>query len=314
MSVSRRRFLEAVLVVTAVQDVRAQTPVPASLWNGSVLDAHLHLRIDVAADIAHMDGCGVTNAVILARDPSPEQLRAIREQYSRRLAWAITTDISKPEAVAVLTQGVKDGAVAFGEMKFHFAADSPEFQRLYALAGDLNVPILVHFQEVPHFDGEGIFASGFARFETMLKKFPKTRFIGHFDAFWANVDAAYANEVAYPTGPITRTGITDRLLGDYANLFGDLSANSGNNALSREPAFTADFLQRHRDKLIFGSDCSCVNGKGTGVAQANNPAASRLAGKCVARETLTLLQKSTSSAVFRKITWGNGHRLFGLPA
>ena len=37
---------------------------------------------------------------------------------------------------------------------------------------------------------------------------------------------------------------------------------------------------------MFGSDCSCTDGHGGGVSQANNPAAARLAGKCVARETL----------------------------
>ena len=105
--------------------------------------------------------------------------------------------------------------------------------------------------------------------------------------------------------PIARDGVTDRLLGDYGNLFGDLSANSGNNAMSRDADFTRDFLRRHQDKLIFGSDCSCADGRGTGIAQANNPAASRLAGKCVARETLALLQRSTEPAVFRKLVFDN---------
>ena len=172
---------------------------------------------------------------------------------------------------------------------------------------------MIHFQEVPHFEGEGVFATGFKQFEAMLKKYPKTRFVGHADAFWANVDARYANEAAYPSGAITRGGITDKLLGDYANLFGDLSANSGNNALSRDPQFTPDFLRRHQDKLIFGSDCSCADGKGSGVAQANNPAAARLAGKCVARETLTVLQSSASPEIFRKLVWENGHRLYKIP-
>ncbi len=78
----------------------------------------------------------------------------------------------------------------------------------------------------------------------------KTKFIGHADAFWANVSADYANDVDYPSGPIVRGGLTDKLLGDYPNLFGDLSANSGNNALSRDAAFTRDFLTRHQDKLF----------------------------------------------------------------
>ena len=83
--------------------------------------------------------------------------------------------------------------------------------------------------------------------------------------------------------------------------------------MSRDPAFTADFLTRHQDKLIFGSDCSCADGRGTGVSQANNPAASRLAGKCVARETLTMLQKSASPDIFRKIVWENAHTLLKIP-
>ena len=150
--------------------------------------------------------------------------------------------------------------------------------------------------------------------ESVLKTHPKTTFIGHADAFWANVSADYHNEAAYPSGAIARGGITDKLLGDYPNLFGDLSANSGNNALSRDPAFSGDFLKRHQNKLLLGSDCSCIDGHGGGVSQSNNPAASRLAGKCVARETLTVLKRSASPAIFRKITWDNVHKLLRIPA
>jgi hypothetical protein len=97
-------------------------------------------------------------------------------------------------------------------------------------------------------------------------------------------------------------------------LFADLSANSGNNALSRDPEFTQGFLQRHEGKLIFGSDCACTDGKGGGISQAGNPAASRLAGKCVARETLTLLRGALTPAAFRRVTWDNAHRIYGLSA
>jgi predicted TIM-barrel fold metal-dependent hydrolase len=210
---------------------------------------------------------------------------------------------------------VKDGAQGFGEMKFHVAADGPELRRAYALAADLQVPILVHFQEVDHFPNEGTWATGFAQtFASVLKAYPKTTFIGHADAFWANLSADYHNEAAYPTGPIKRGGVTDRWLGEYPNLFGDLSANSSNNALSRDPDFTADFLTRHQDKLLFGSDCGCGDGHGSGVSQSNNPAAARMAGKCVARETLGLLKRSIPTDVRRKIVWGNVHKLLRIPA
>jgi predicted TIM-barrel fold metal-dependent hydrolase len=279
-------------------------------WGGSVLDIHSHLRQGLDANLAHMEGCGVTDAVLLARASASEQIKAIQAKYPKRFVWAATADITKPDAVETLTKAVKDGAQGLGEIKFHVEADGPELRRMYALAAELNVPILAHFQEVPHFEGEGVFSTGFKRFESMLKTYPKTTFIGHADAFWANVSADYANEAAYPSGPIKRGGVTDKLLGDYANLHGDLSANSGNNALSRDPEFTADFLARHQSKLVFGSDCSCQDGHGGGVSQANNPAATRLSGKCVARETLTLLKKHTEPAVFRKLTWENGRKLF----
>jgi predicted TIM-barrel fold metal-dependent hydrolase len=300
--INRREFLAAAAAATSL---RAE-----DLWGGPVLDTHLHLRRDVDGNAAHCDGCGVKQAVLLARSNSGDQVKAVQAKYPGRFVWAASADITKPDAEELLTKAVKDGASGLGEIKFHVAADGPELRRMYALAGDLNVPILVHFQEVPHSPTEGVFSTGFRGFAAMLKAYPKTRFIGHADAFWANVSADYANADAYPTGPIKTGGVTDKLLSDYPNLFGDLSANSGNNALSRDADFTAGFLKRHQDKLIFGSDCGCVDGKGGGIGQPNNPVASRLAGKCVARETLTLLKKSTTPDVFRKLTWENGHKVF----
>ena len=311
MKLDRREFLGVLAVAAAATKGGAQT-APLS-WGGPVLDCHLHLRPDAERNIVHMDGCGVTRAVILARDAS-DRARALEAKYPARVVWAASTEVRDAAAETRLAQAARDGAVGFGELKAHVEADGPELQRVYALAAELGLPVLVHFQEVEHFAGEGRWGTGFKRFEVMLRKYPKTRFIGHADAFWANVDARYANEAAYPTGPVARGGITDKLLGDYANLWGDLSANSGNNAMSRDPSFTPDFLQRHQDKLVFGSDCACADGKGTGTSQSNNPAAARLFGKCVARETLTLLRASTSPEVFRKITWTNGHTLFKIAA
>lgn len=306
---NRREFLAMAAVVAANSTLRAQNP-SSSEWGGPVLDIHSHLRQGPDANMVHMEGCGVTKAVLLTRGDVVERVKAIQAKYPNRFVWSASTDITKPEAVEVLTKAVKDGAQGFGELKFHVEADGPELRRMYALAGELDVPILVHFQEVPHFEGEGVWSTGFKRFAAMLKAYPKTKFIGHADAFWANVSADYAEQESYPAGPIKRGGITDKLLGDYANLFGDLSANSGNNALSRDPDFTKDFLARHQNKLVFGSDCSCQDGHGAGTSQNNNPPAARMRGKCVARETLTVLKRHTKPEVFRKLTWENGHKLF----
>jgi uncharacterized protein len=310
---NRRQFLEAV-AAAAVLPI-ARQGVPANEWGSPVFDLHFHLRAEPASAIAHLDGAGVTQANLLTRGPVLEQVQALQAAAPGRFTWFNSYDVTRPDAEQVLTQAVKAGAQGFGEMKFHVAADGPELRRVYALAADLRVPILIHFQEVDHFPNEGTWSTGYAKtFESVLEAYPKTMFIGHADAFWANVSADYHNEAAYPTGPITRGGVTDKWLADYPNLFGDLAANSGNNAMSRDPEFSVDFLKRHQDKLFFGSDCSCSDGHGGGVSQNNNPAAARLAGKCVARETLSLLKRSTSPDVFQKIVWANVHKLLRIPA
>jgi predicted TIM-barrel fold metal-dependent hydrolase len=310
----RREFLELAAAAVVLPSFARQT-ANANEWGSPVFDLHFHMRPQPAANLAHLDGAGVTKANLLTRAGALDQVKAIDAAAPGRFTWFNSYDVTRPDAEQVLTQAVKAGAQGFGEMKFHVAADGPELRRMYALAADLGVPILIHFQEVDHFEGEGAWSTGYAKtFASMLQAYPKTTFIGHADAFWANVSAGYHNEAAYPSGPIARGGLTDKWLGDYPNLFGDLSANSGNNAMSRDPSFTADFLKRHQDKLFFGSDCSCTDGHGAGISQANNPAAARLAGKCVARETLTVLKRSSSDEVFRKIVWGNVHKLLRIPA
>lgn len=314
MTINRRIFIQSMAVGAAALPLLAQD-APANEWGGPVVDCHHHMRQTPEANLAHLDGSGMSNAMLLARDNSADRVAAIKTQYPGRfLGWFAGTDITQPEAADLLTKAVKSGALGLGELKSHVAAAGPELRRMYSLAADLDVPILIHFQEVPHTPTEGTFATGFKDFEAILKAYPKTKFIGHADAFWANVSADYASDVAYPTGPIKRGGITDKLLSNYPNLYADLSANSGNNALSRDPEFTKDFLKRHEAKCIFGSDCGCSDGKGGGVSQANNPGAARLAGKCVARETLTLLRNTVSPASFRRLTWENAHRIYKLPA
>jgi hypothetical protein len=314
---NRREFLGSVAAAAFVPGLvgQGQAQAQANDWGSPVFDLHHHLRPQPAGNLAHLDGVGITKANLLTRGDVAERVKAMEAAAPGRFIWFNSYDVAKPDAEHVLTAAVKAGAQGFGEMKYHVAADGPEYKRIYALAAELRVPILIHFQEVDHFPNEGTWATGYAKtFEAILKAYPKTTFIGHADAFWANVSADYKNEAAYPGGPIVRGGVTDKWLGDYPNLFGDLAANSGNNAMSRDAGFTRDFLARHQDKLIFGSDCSCADGQGGGVSQNNNPAASRMAGKCVARETLTLLKKSTTPAVFQKLVWGTAHKLLRIPS
>jgi predicted TIM-barrel fold metal-dependent hydrolase len=203
---------------------------------------------------------------------------------------------------------LKRGAVVIGEQKFGVECDAPAMRRIYELAEAHRIPVLMHWQH-------GMYNYGFERFRKMLERYSRVTFIGHAQTWWANIDRNHVDQsVLYPKGSITPGGLTDRYLADYPNMYGDLSAGSGLNALTRDEAFTREFVVRHQDKLLFGSDCGCIDGHGGGVSQGNNPTAARMAGKCVARETLGLLKRSTSPDVFQKIVWGNAHKLLRIPA
>ena len=312
MPFNRRAFLASLVSVSAVRYLASQMPSDM-YWGSPVIDCHFHPRPTLQANLAHLDGSGCRAAYLLARLRSVEDVKRFLDAEPVRFAgYSASSDIKSADAVKLLTEAVKNGAHGLGEVKYQVEADGPEMRRLYAAAAELNVPVTIHFQEVPHTPTEGVFNTGFKRFDKILAAFPKTTFVGHCDAFWANVSADYADDKDYPRTPSVRGGVTDRWLADYPNLFGDLSANSGNNALTRDPSFTADFLKRHAQKLFFGSDCGCTDGHGAGISQNGNPGAARLAGKCVARETLTVLKANTTPELFHTLVWENGHRVYKL--
>jgi predicted TIM-barrel fold metal-dependent hydrolase len=307
-NMDRRKFLAG--AVAAASPAWAQdTPV----WSAPVIDMHFHMRRTPELNIAHQQGAGVTAANLLARTDSVTAVTPLQAQYPAMFpSWFGSTDVTKPDAEQLLTQAAKAGAKGFGELKYPVAADGPEMRRVYDLAAELDVPVLIHFQEIGQPAAPGGYNTGIKRFGAILKAYPRTRFIAHADAFWANISADYHEQESYPTGPIIPGGVSDKLLSDYPNLFADMSANSANNALSRDPAFTTEFLKRHQDKLHFGSDCNCDDGKGGGAAQNSDRVAPRMRGKCVAQETLKVLTASTSKPVFKKLVWDNAHRLLKL--
>jgi uncharacterized protein len=305
----RRTFLTSILAAAA-QQLHAEND---SLWGGPVLDTHLHLRADADACFTHMQGCGVTHAVLLTPAADQDRAKGEMERRAGHFVRSVRTDPSLPDAAKILRDALKSGAVSIGEMKFHLALDSPEMRRVYDIAAEMKVPVMMHIQTFPHFAGEMPYNTGYPQFDKILRAHPQTNFIGHGDLFWAHISADVPADRGYPPGPVKAGGLTDRWLSGFPNLYADMSANSGNNALSRDTEFSKGFIARHKSKLIFGSDCSCSDGKGAGVSQNNNPEASRLAGKCVARETLGLLQRLTSPEIFRQITWENGVRLFKVP-
>jgi len=280
------------------------------MWGGPVLDTHLHMRRDPDACFTHIKGCGVTKAVLLTRASDEGKAKEEIKRRPDHFVRSVATDPAEADAAKVLKNAISGGAVSIGELKYHLALDSSEMRRVYDVSAEMQVPVLLHIQNFPHFPGELPYNTGYTQFDKVVRAYPKTNFIGHADLFWAHISADVPTDRGYPSGPIKPGGLTDKWLSEFPNLYADISANSGNNALSRDTDFSRDFIVRHQSKLIFGSDCSCIDGKGTGISQGRNPEANRLAGKCVARATLGLLKQLTSPEVFRKVTWENGTRLF----
>jgi uncharacterized protein len=89
-----------------------------------------------------------------------------------------------------------------------------------------------------------------------LATFPKLTFIGHGPGWWASIsgDAKAADFMSSRPRPVTLGGAIDKLMDTYPNLWGDLSAGSGAQAISRDRAFGREFLIRRQDRLLFGTD------------------------------------------------------------
>jgi len=155
-----------------------------------------------------------------------------------------------------LEKHLNAGAIGIGEQKFNLPIDSPQMELIFDIAGAYKVPVLLHFQYE-------MFNTGYENFGKVLKKYPDVNFIGHAQTFWANIDAKHENQKnMYPKGPVTKGGLTDRYLADYPNVYGDLSAGSGLNSLIRDEDHARGFLERHQDRLLFGSDCPDPLGHG----------------------------------------------------
>jgi predicted TIM-barrel fold metal-dependent hydrolase len=308
LSSSRREFLSASSV--ALLGLAAQ-----GFKTEPIIDIHQHVGYSGRPDdvlIAHQRAMGVTTTLLLpAGRPATTasthagvanglQAQAHGNeacyQFARAHAAAFrcgANEVPDVEGAArEIERYLKRGAVVIAEQKFGVECDAAEMQKIYALAQDYRVPVLMHWQFK-------MYNYGFERFYKMLEKYPRVNFVGHAQTWWANIDKNHSDQsVLYPKGPVVPGGLTDRYLSDYANMYGDLSAGSGLNALTRDEGFTRDFLTRHQDKLVYGSDCSDHEGAGP---------------KCQGAQTIAVIRRlAATKSIDRKLLFENAKRLFRL--
>ncbi len=279
-----------------------------------IIDIHQHTSYHERTNaqlIAHQRAMGVTQTILLpagtaVKRPSTadgknnglggvgaggnDTVLAVARQFPKEFFFAANDVTDLPEARIEIAKYLDLGAILIGEQKFGVECDSAESQILYKLAGEYKVPILMHFQH-------GTYNLGFERLHKMLEKYPQTIFIGHAQTWWANIDKNHTDQkVLYPKGKVTAGGLTDRYLADYPNAFADMSAGSGLNSLTRDEDHARGFLDRHQDKILFGSDCSDPVGEGP---------------KCQGSQTIAALRRLAPNKVAeRKILYENAKKMF----
>ena len=153
--------------------------------------------------------------------------------------------------VLLLKEYIDKGVKGFGEHKPGVAMDDSRNMVLYESLNEVGLPCLFHLDNSRNMDKVGL-----PGLEKVLKTYPDLVMIGHANGWWASIDgdAVQADFQSYPDREINRQGAVDRLLAEYPNMYGDLSAGSGANAISRDLEFGRAFIIRNADKLLFGTD------------------------------------------------------------
>lgn len=155
----------------------------------------------------------------------------------------------------------KLGAKGVGEVCCNMPFDDPMSENLLSACAAYDMPIIIHIADRLG-DTYGIYDDlGLPRIERMLKKYPKLRIIGHSQCFWTEISAdnTEATRSQYPTGKV-KEGRLHTLLRTYPNLFCDISAGSGGNAILRDEEHGLRFLEEFRDRILYGTDiCSPKN-------------------------------------------------------
>jgi uncharacterized protein len=151
----------------------------------------------------------------------------------------------------VIGRYVEQGARGFGEHKVGLDFDDPLMMQIYDVCEELAIPLLFHMDNERGKDQPGL-----PRLEHALATFPKLNFLGHGPGWWASISGGLTQEelMSYPKGKVRDGGAIDKLMEAYPNLYGDLSAGSGANSISRDREFGREFMVRRQDRLMFGTD------------------------------------------------------------
>lgn len=265
---TRRKFLETGAALMGA--VAAGGGARAADAGPKFIDVHTHLgryrqwdkNLTAEGLVQWMDENNVEKSVVLPLvspeattflQPTEMVLAQCKEFPDRLIPFCAIDPRSHYGNVKALTDILKryqdQGAKGFGEHKVGLPFDHPLMMRVYEACETVGLPLLFHLDDVRGTDEPGL-----PRLRRALTSFPKLNFIGHGPGWWASISGDAQSFGGYPTGPVAEGGAIDLLMSKFPNIYGDLSAGSGSNAISRDWKFGHEFLIRWSDRLLFGTD------------------------------------------------------------
>ncbi len=205
-----------------------------------------------------IDGFTVVSEMRRAGHFIPTLMLTARGHADDVLKHALTR---RPEAIDKLRAGIEIyGVRVYGELKLRMMYDNPDALRMYRYCGKMGLPVTVHIDY--EFDtGRKYprpnywYGGGIEAFERAVKACPETSFLGHAPGFWAHISGdGQFDKAAYPQGKVMPGGKVVEMLRACPNLYCDLSAGSGCNALKRDPEHAREFLLEFQDRVCYGRD------------------------------------------------------------
>ena len=218
--------------------------------------------ISVEQLIDRMDREGVELSVLLPLESpegahgffTTEEAVAARDQYPGRLVAFMCIDPRMSGCAELMEFFIQHhGVLGFGEHINELAFDDERSKVIYRKCDEHGLPLVFDMNARYCWDEAGL-----PRMESCLKEFPNVKWVGHGPCFWSAISGDDDRKGGYPNTPIAPGGVLDRLFAEYDNLYADISAGSGYNALTRDAEFTRGFIERNWRKLMFGTDCVYV--------------------------------------------------------
>ncbi len=241
------------------------------------IDLHLHLtkcqfpkmgKLNLTSGknmLPHLDALGIEKGVLMASGEkgmpfgTNAQNREICQQFPDRYAWMCTLKPERAETVYDrLAKYKAQGAVGVGELTINRRLDDPFLQAVFAAAEKLDMPVTIHMSPEVGYSYGVVDEPGLPLLEQVLREHPMLKILGHSQTFWIEMsgDAPTDKEGrnSWGQGKVIPGGRVPELFAKYPNLYGDLSANSGGQAIMRDPEFGLQFLETYADRLFFATD------------------------------------------------------------